>query len=222
MKLRVVLTVLFMLSMIFVGLLRLSAYEPSAFSAFARYATAIYVLLTVFFAFALIRAGAKFRRVGFWRRPRLSDFVLAGIGVLVLQVSADFLAPLWENLFGTGRALDRFSDLQGSVGRLAATLAFSWTFAAVGEEIAFRVVMMRSIASSLGDGAIASTVAVVLQAVIFGLVHMYQGPTGVAGAAVSGLVFGVLLLGARGAIWPAVLAHGLTNTIGLVAIYQGG
>lgn len=63
--------------------------------------------------------------------------------------------------------------------------------------------------------------AVLLQAIIFGLVHLYQGPAGVAGATLSGLVYGTITVMARGAIWPAAMAHGFNNTIGLVMIYSG-
>ena len=63
--------------------------------------------------------------------------------------------------------------------------------------------------------------AVVLQALIFGLVHLYQGPAGVAGTTLSGIAFGTITVMARGAIWPAALAHGINNTIGLLTIYHG-
>jgi membrane protease YdiL (CAAX protease family) len=49
--------------------------------------------------------------------------------------------------------------------------------------------------------------------------HIYQGPAGVVGAGVSGLVLGSLVLAARGSIWPAVLAHGSRNSIGLILLY---
>ncbi len=100
-------------------------------------------------------------------------------------------------------------------------LALSWTVAAVGEELAFRILLMRGIAWSLGDGRGAVGIALVVQAVIFGLVHAYQGPTSVAGTVTSGLIYGALTVAARGSIWPAVIAHGTNNTIGLLSLYGG-
>jgi membrane protease YdiL (CAAX protease family) len=38
---------------------------------------------------------------------------------------------------------------------------------------------------------------------------------------VVGIVFGVGLLATGGNLWPLVIAHGLTDTVGLVAIYAG-
>ena len=78
---------------------------------------------------------------------------------------------------------------------------------------------MRGIAFVLGDSRMAFTIALLVQAVVFGLVHAYQGPAGVIGSTISGLVFGGLTLAARGSIWPAAIAHGLNNTIGIIELY---
>jgi membrane protease YdiL (CAAX protease family) len=78
---------------------------------------------------------------------------------------------------------------------------------------------MRGISYALGDDRKALLIALVVQAIVFGLIHAYQGPAGIASSAISGLVFGGLTLAARGSIWPAVLAHGLNNTIGIMEVY---
>jgi membrane protease YdiL (CAAX protease family) len=60
---------------------------------------------------------------------------------------------------------------------------------------------MRAVAFALGDTRAALIGALLLQAVLFGLVHAYQGPAGVVGATVSGLVFGAVTLAGRWSIW---------------------
>jgi hypothetical protein len=100
-------------------------------------------------------------------------------------------------------------------------LVTNWTFAAFGEEFAYRILLMRAIAYVLGDTRFALVCAVLLQAVIFGLVHAYQGTAGIAGSAISGVVFGAVTVAARWSIWPAALAHGGNNTFGIVALYLG-
>jgi membrane protease YdiL (CAAX protease family) len=42
-----------------------------------------------------------------------------------------------------------------------------------------------------------------------------------AGSASSGLVFGVVTLAGRWSIWPAALAHGINNTIGILELSRG-
>ena len=59
---------------------------------------------------------------------------------------------------------------------------FSWAFAALGEELAFRVVLQRLLLAAFGAGAAGVIAAIVLQAGVFGAVHIYQGPVRVIGA----------------------------------------
>jgi membrane protease YdiL (CAAX protease family) len=56
---------------------------------------------------------------------------------------------------------------------------------------------------------------------MFGLIHAYQGSAGIAGSTFSGLVFGAVTLAGRRAIWPAAVAHGVNNTIGILQLYRG-
>jgi len=82
--------------------------------------------------------------------------------------------------------------------------------------------MMGGLASALGNSKIALAIALIIQAIIFGLVHFYKGPLGMTNSMVSGLFFGLLIITARGAIWPAFLAHGLNNSICIWNIYTAG
>lgn len=59
-----------------------------------------------------------------------------------------------------------------------------------------------------------------IQAIVFGLVHMYQGPAGVFGATVNALIYGGVVLIAGGSLWPAILAHGFSNTYGIVSLWM--
>jgi membrane protease YdiL (CAAX protease family) len=108
-----------------------------------------------------------------------------------------------------------------SAGSLAALLAASWTIAAFGEEIAYRIVLMRGISFALGDSRMARSLALLLQALMFGLIHAYQGSTGIASSTTHGLVFGAVTLVARWSIWPAAIAHGVNNTFGILELYRG-
>lgn len=213
----------FALGLIGIAWLRLQAGSDGIVETLSGYATVLYVGITIAAAILFIRAGIPLRNLGFGRPHRpLLYLALAAAGVTLLQLSGLILGPVWEQFFGSGRDLTRFANVSGSLSQLMAVLALNWTVAAFGEELAFRILLMRGIAFALGDSRIAFAIALVAQATIFGLVHAYQGPAGVAGTISSGLIFGALTLAARGSIWPPALAHGLNNTIGLLAIYEGG
>ena len=101
-------------------------------------------------------------------------------------------------------------------------LAFSWPVLALRAEIASRIVPMRGICSILDGAKHAAITATIAQATVFGVVHLYQGATGVISVTISGLIFGAITFMARGAIRPAALAHGTNNSVGLIAVYSTG
>ncbi len=57
--------------------------------------------------------------------------------------------------------------------------------------------------------------------VLFGLGHYYKGPAGVLDAADAGLIIGGAYLISGRNLWTAVIAHGLQDTIAVVAAYWG-
>lgn len=214
---------LFAVGLVASGILRLNHLNTENPPALSFYATEIYVALTILTTIMLIQSGVPMKRLGFGLAFRPVRFLaMAAFGVGLIQLSGALLNPLWENIFGVSRDLERFSDVAGSPTELTRLLALNWTVAAFGEELAFRIVLMRGIAFALGDSRRAFAVALVLQAVIFGLVHAYQGPAGILGSTINGLVFGGLTLAARGSIWPAAIAHGSSNTIGIMSLYLSG
>lgn len=209
------------LGLLLMGALRFASVHQGPLTSLSGYATPGYIVVTVLFAVMLVRAGLPLNRLGFGIRLHWRHVGLAILAVAILRLSSFAFEPLLEALFGGPRNLERFSDVEGSATALAALLLVSWTFAAFGEELAYRIVLLRGIAYALGDTRAAVIVALVLQAVLFGLIHSYQGATGIASSAVSGLVFGAVTIAARWSIWPAALAHGTNNTFGIVALYYG-
>ena len=217
-----IIVALYAAGLLFIGLLRYWQLHLETPPALTAHATLLYIALTIVIAVILIRAGVPFHRLGFAVPIRPARALgLAVAGIAVLQVSGWLLAPVWEWLFGAGRDLGRFSDITDSPTALVRLMALSWSVAAFGEELAFRILLMRSVAFLLGNGRSALGIALIVQAVVFGLIHAYQGPTGIAGSTINGLVFGALVMAGRGSIWPAALAHGGNNTIGILRLYLG-
>lgn len=158
------------------------------------------------------------RRPASWR----STIAWAAVAAVVLQTASEFLIePLAEALTGQPTDLSSFRSLVGNLPETLVMLALVWTFAAFGEEMAYRGYVLER-AATLGHRSPAAYVAsVVVVSVLFGIGHYYQGPSGVIGSTFSGLFFGGLYLATGRNLWLPILAHGFSDTIGLALIYLG-
>ncbi|MGM0589366.1 MAG: CPBP family intramembrane glutamic endopeptidase [Bacteroidota bacterium] len=110
--------------------------------------------------------------------------------------------------------------IQGSLPNLILGLIVVWITAAFLEELIFRAFMINALDKLMGSTTSSSILALVVSSMIFGLVHAYQGVTGILMTGSLGFIFGVayLLNGRR--IWPLIIIHGAIDTIGLISIYN--
>jgi uncharacterized protein len=153
-----------------------------------------------------------------------------GLGVLLFAVTIVYsaiAAPAVDNAVAAytgasrGQISSYFAEMKGNLSLLLLLLPFTWLFAAFGEEVFYRGYLMTRFAQFMGEGRFAWTVALVTQAIIFGFAHAYQGPVGMVGTAILGLITGAATLLWRRNLWPAIIAHGLTDTLGFTLLYLG-
>jgi membrane protease YdiL (CAAX protease family) len=99
----------------------------------------------------------------------------------------------------------------------------SWGTAAFGEEMLMRGFVLDGFRRLLGgEGArLAAPGAVALQALLFGLLHAYQGLGGVVLTAVIGLAFGIIWLGSGRNLWAGIVIHGLIDSVSLTVLFLG-
>jgi len=116
---------------------------------------------------------------------------------------------------------EAFAMVTGNLPLFLFLLPIVWLFAAFGEEVFYRGYLMTRLEDLLGGGRLAVVGAMVAQAVIFALGHWYQGPVGMVGVGIFGVIYG---LGARlwgRNLWPSMVAHGLLDTLGFTLLYLG-
>lgn len=154
----------------------------------------------------------------------------AGLGVLLFvfvilysATAAPVISKAVAEFTGASpsRAGDYFASMKGNLSLFLLLLPFTWLFAAFGEEVFFRGYLMTRFAQFMGEGRMAWTIALFTQAAIFGAAHAYQGPVGMVGTGILGLISGGATLLWRRNLWPAIIAHGLTDTLGFTLIYLG-
>ena len=153
--------------------------------------------------------------------PRMVGFVL--LSVLVWQLlQAGVTKPLLNRLTGATQDLAAFAALQGNLGQLALYLALTWTLAAFGEEIAYRGYLQKRLGDLFGATALGAALAVGLSSLLFGLAHTEQGLIGVILTTLDALFFSWLKHKYANNLWAAILAHGFSNSVGLIAVYFVG
>lgn len=172
--------------------------------------------------------GEPLDRFGLARPARPVRAVAAGL-LLFLLVAAVKIggAPLFDGiaeawLGGDPAAQGRaFRFVEGDTAAYLRWLALVWLFAAIGEELFFRGLLMPKLANALGDGRAAWTTALAAQALLFGLLHAGSGAAAALNAGASGLLYGAGYLKFGRSLLPAVIAHGLWDTFGLTMLYLG-
>lgn len=81
--------------------------------------------------------------------------------------------------------------------------------------------MRDAIASVLPAGKGSEWLAILLQAVVFGALHAYQGLGGRVVAGVSGLSLGLIWRFSGGNLWAPIVVHGLIDFISITEIFLG-
>jgi len=134
---------------------------------------------------------------------------------------ADRLATRW---FKKPPTLQSFRAIQESLAKLVAGIAVAWILGGFLEELAFRGIVLKSLAVLLGGspgGPIATVPAVLAAAAGAGLIHYYQGPRAMVIITQLSILFGVLFVISGYNLWTVIFAHGLYDTIAFIRFARG-
>jgi hypothetical protein len=158
-----------------------------------------------------------------WPLYILFGVALAIFGIVLDGVVRSITTPLIVKWTGADPHLDTqtFADINGNLELYLLMLPCIWIFAGFGEEAFFRGYLMTRISQVVGGGKLAWAVAVVGQGVLFALAHSYQGPVGMVPIGIGAMVTGGATLIWRRNLLPAMIAHGLVDTLGFTMLYLG-
>jgi len=145
----------------------------------------------------------------------------SAFGIFYQALSLVALDPLAERLTGVRQDLSNFHGIHGNVLELMRYLIIVWTLAAFGEEFVCRGYLLNRIAGLWGDSHGALWMGIGFSSMLWTLVHVYQGVTGVILVAVHGFVFGLLYVLTGRNLWTTIFAHGVYDTTALLLIFFG-
>lgn len=141
-------------------------------------------------------------------------FVLAMAGFMIGSI-------IMVNITGMPQQADMssYDFLKDNLGMLLLTLAGVYIASSFGEEVIYRGFLINRISEIGKNSRIAVVLAVILSAVIFGLIHYEWGPMGVVQTFFMGLVLGICYIKLKKRLWILVLAHAYMDTILIVQLY---
>jgi len=115
---------------------------------------------------------------------------------------------------------DRFTFFLGKplifIGYLVGVI---WFGAALGEELLMRGFLLNRLTDLFGKTNFGYFVALTVHAIIFGMLHSYQGIVGIITTTVIAIIFGLFYFATKRRLFPLILAHGIIDTISLTAFY---
>ena len=146
-----------------------------------------------------------------------------GAGILTESLAVSLIgAPSEATQAIDARFQGRFDNVPGNLSAYLFWLATAWVIGGFTEEMLFRGVLLTRFENLFAKIPFAAVLAVICQAVLFGQQHYYyQGLAGWAATGAIAFVSGILYLAFNRNLWPLVLSHGLSNSIGLTLIYLG-
>jgi hypothetical protein len=153
-----------------------------------------------------------------WRRVILIALAAAALRILLGEFVVD---PLTARFWPPAVAPAGSEAITGDVKTALMWLGLVWTWAAFGEEIAYRGYLLTRAADLGNRSPAAYWKGVVLVAVLFGIGHYYKGPSGVIDSGVAGLILGAAYMVSGRSLWACVLAHGFIDTLGVTVAFLG-
>ncbi|MFD2517035.1 CPBP family intramembrane glutamic endopeptidase [Salinimicrobium flavum] len=158
--------------------------------------------------------------LGFARPPNWWNPVLTAVATFTAVILLSlFLKPLLLEIGGPQNTA-HLAALRGNLPLLLFALLLVWIAAAFVQELVFRAFLINTLDSIFGNSIRSTWFAVLISALLFGLVHTWQGLSGILFTAAIGLVFGIVYILNGRRIWALIFVHGLLDSITLVSIYN--
>jgi membrane protease YdiL (CAAX protease family) len=159
-----------------------------------------------------------FARPPSWRRIFLIALIAAGVRIVLGQF---VIEPITGFFWPAANAPGLANEIAGNAKIALLALLLVWTFAAFGEEIAYRGYLLTRAADIGRKSTIAYWLGIVLVSILFGYGHYYKGPSGIIDSGIAGLILGAAYMVAGRNLWACILTHGFIDTFGVIDAFFG-
>ena len=129
-----------------------------------------------------------FKRPASWRRI----FVIALAAALLRILLGQFAIEPITGFFWPKPSVPALAnEITGNVKLALLALMIVWTFAAFGEETAYRGHLLTRAADIGGRSTPAYWIGIIFVSILFGYSHYYKGPSGIIDSGIAALILGM-------------------------------
>lgn len=149
------------------------------------------------------------------------DFLLSVLVLMAALLAFVIGSVIMANITGMPQRADMsgYEFIIGNPFLFFLTLAGVWIVSSFGEEVVYRGFLINRINELGGNSRWSLRTAVLISAIIFGLVHYSWGPIGIVQTGFMGLALGIAYLILKRNLWIVVLAHLYMDTILWLQVY---
>jgi CAAX protease family protein len=170
--------------------------------------------------FALRLGGERWSQFGLTRPTNVWSFGLSVVLLYTVVVALNrYVIPPVAGWFNFQNDPSIMGYIRGNEIAFLGWLAVSWLVGGFSEELLFRGFLLNKVAAMAGSDRFGLALGVAAQAVLFGLLHLYQGAFGFVFAFAMALVFGLGYLACSRNLWPLIVVHGTWNSAAIYEIY---
>jgi CAAX protease family protein len=178
-------------------------------------------ILGVLAAWWVVRkSGRSWASLGLARPPNL---FVAGIVTVVLYAATwalfTYAVPVIATMVDAQSAPSFLEYIRGNPIALLEWLGIAWLVGGFSEELLFRAFFLNEIAGLLRPAWLGLSIAILLQAALFGSLHLYQGTIGFVAAGMFAILFGVAYVANGRNLWPLIVVHATFDCVGIFGVY---
>lgn len=151
-----------------------------------------------------------------WRRILLIALAAAALRIVLGEYVID---PITGQFWPPAKPPEGINEITGNIKIALLVLMLVWSYAAIGEEIAYRGYLLTRAAEAGNNSVAAYLIAALITSLLFGYGHYYKGPAGIIDSGIAGLILASAYLLAGRNLWVSILAHGFIDTFGLTLVY---
>lgn len=169
-----------------------------------------------------LRKGGSAVDLGLTRPKRWWTVPFWVLGILVVFVLAQALVPqLLAPIFDIPAPdMSRYDFIRGNALAAVSMALLLPLTAAIPEEIVYRGFLVHQFERLYGNTRAGASLAVLSQAVIFGLVHFQWGLGGILMTSIMGLVWGFAFLLCGRNLWVVIMAHSAAHIALILQLYS--